>query len=389
MKTKKILFLAIWFLPRVGGMEVSSSEIVKIIKSIDADIQVVTSDHDEAEQFDKIQNFVIRRAKGMFLQNLAEKNKMKRLYNYFVYYKKYYSEVNRAIQEFQPDEILVADEQTRNWYGFYANKIPFEPIVVASMPEKKEETLKIRIIRRTLVKAKAVYCVSSSTKEKMCDAFGDEFRSKMHVLYRSISSEFIDSPVDQSAVAEIKDKYKIQNKFVILSVCRLNHKKNVSEVITALYKLGNRAKDMVLLVCGEGTDKQRLEELIYQYHIEDRVVLCGKVDHEEIKNYYDVCDIFVLPSVEESFGRVYVEAGARCKASIGCKIGGVEEVIDDMKTGCLIEPNDVEKLAEYILKLKNEKEFRNELENNMYRKVMEQFSFAALRARWKTILGIK
>ncbi len=386
MNNKKILFLAMWFLPRIGGMEMSSNEIVKMIQSMHADVWVITTDYETAQQYDKAQSFVIRRAKGTFLQNLASKNKIKRIYYYCNYYHKYFLEVKKAIKEFQPDEVIVADEQTRNWFGFYAHKIAYNPIVVASMPEKKEETIKIKIISRTLRKAKAIYCVSNSTKEKMLEAFGDAFRPKMHVLYRSIGQAFLHSAVDQDAVNALKTRYNLQNKFVLLSVCRLNQKKGVGEVIAALHQLRDQAKDIALLICGEGPDRQRLEEMAKQYGLEKNIFFCGKIDKEDITNYYDACDIFVLPSVEESFGRVYAEAGARRKMSIGCNIGGVAEVIDDGKTGCLIEPEKIDMLAELILKFKTDALLRNGLANRMYKKVQEQFSFEALAIKWREIL---
>lgn len=383
---QKVLFLAMWFLPQVGGMEMSSYEIVNVLKNSGYDIQVVTADHIESKEFDAKQDFVIRRAKGVFLKNLAERNKIKRVLNYFNYYFKYYKQVKKAIKEFAPDEIIVADEQTRNWYGFFASKINYNPIVVASMPEKKTETLKVKVVRRTLDKAKGIYCVSNSTKEKMCEAFGDGYRNKMHVLYRNISKAFTATPVNEEKVLEIKEKLGLNNKFVILSVCRFNAKKGVGELIEALHKMGTDNENVVAVVLGEGPDFSRLEGLVEKYNLQDKVIFCGRVNKDVIINYYDACDIFVLPSIEESFGRVYVEAGARHKASIGCRIGGVTEVIDDGETGCLIEPKDVDALAEAIAKLKKDVAFRNALAENMYKKVQENFSAEALTLKWKNII---
>ena len=59
---------------------------------------------------------------------------------------------------------------------------------------------------------------------------------------------------------------------------------------------------------------------------------------------YDLCDLFVLPSrkgISESFGRVFVEAAARRKPSIGTNDGGIADIIEDGQTGFLVGPGDV------------------------------------------------
>ncbi len=384
--SKKILFLAMWFLPRVGGMEMSSYEIVNILRDNGNDVVVITADHENALEFDSKQSFVIERAKGVFLQNLAFSNNLRRIYNYFSYYRKFYKKVSSVLKSYKPDEVIIVDAQTRNWFGFYSNKLKINPIVIVSMPEKKKNKIKRLVVSRTLKKASAIYCVSNSTKEKMCDTFGEKFRNKMSVVYRNIGTSFLEKPIDTERVNSIKQRYKLEGKFVILSVCRLSRKKGVGELITALHNLGEKALDIALLICAEGPDRERLEHLVEEYNLKERVIFCGKVEKEYIIDYYDTCDLFVLPSIEESFGRVYAEAGARHKASIGCFTGGVVEVIDHQNTGLLIEPGDVDALAEAIVKFKDNTDFKTMCENNMYSKVKKSFSYQVLKKEWKEII---
>ncbi len=66
---------------------------------------------------------------------------------------------------------------------------------------------------------------------------------------------------------------------------------------------------------------------------------------------YEACDLFVMPSSEEGFGLVYVEAGAFGKPSIGCDVMGVPEAIAHEETGLLAPPNDADAVADAMLRL--------------------------------------
>ena len=72
----------------------------------------------------------------------------------------------------------------------------------------------------------------------------------------------------------------------------------------------------------------------------DRVIFAGEVSDEKLETYLAQCDIFVAPSRYESFGLVFLEAMMFGKAVIGCRAGGMVEVIEEGVTGLLAEPGD-------------------------------------------------
>ncbi|MFC1631390.1 glycosyltransferase family 4 protein [Candidatus Omnitrophota bacterium] len=83
----------------------------------------------------------------------------------------------------------------------------------------------------------------------------------------------------------------------------------------------------------------------------DRVHFLGYVEDNKLAEYYSCCDLFVAPSLYESFGFIYIEAMAHGKPVIGSKVGGVSEVVIDQETGILVPPKDVVSLAESIISL--------------------------------------
>jgi glycogen(starch) synthase len=76
----------------------------------------------------------------------------------------------------------------------------------------------------------------------------------------------------------------------------------------------------------------------------DRVIFTGEVSDEKLEGYLAQCDIFVAPSRYESFGLVFLEAMMFAKPVIGCRAGGMVEVIEEGVTGLLAEPGDASTL---------------------------------------------
>ena len=94
---------------------------------------------------------------------------------------------------------------------------------------------------------------------------------------------------------------------------------------------------------------------------------------EEIKKEFSECSVFVFPSKEESFGIVLAEAEACGKPVVASNIGGIPYVVDDNKTGFLVEYGDVDTFAEKILILLNDKNLRNKM-GRLGRGKAKQFS---------------
>jgi glycogen(starch) synthase len=77
----------------------------------------------------------------------------------------------------------------------------------------------------------------------------------------------------------------------------------------------------------------------------------GMVSDEMLQSLYQSCDLFVAPSLYESFGLIYLEAMNYAKPVVGCRSGGVPEVVDHDVTGLLVEPEAPRALAEAIVDL--------------------------------------
>jgi glycosyltransferase involved in cell wall biosynthesis/GT2 family glycosyltransferase len=113
----------------------------------------------------------------------------------------------------------------------------------------------------------------------------------------------------------------------------------------------------------------------------ERVKFHGEVSAGELLRLYRECDVFVAPSTYESFGLVYLEAMAHGKPVIGCRTGGVPEVVADGETGILIPPGDSSSLARAILRLAEDGEFANRLGSAGLARYRDSFTVDAMAAR--------
>jgi teichuronic acid biosynthesis glycosyltransferase TuaC len=134
----------------------------------------------------------------------------------------------------------------------------------------------------------------------------------------------------------------------LLTVGNLVERKGHRYVLLALSQLAKKYREVKLLMVGDGPERSRLAELINRLGLQNRVDLLGVITGEKLAELYALCDVFVLPSWEEAFGIVYLEAMANGKPVIGCLGEGIEDFVEHKRTGWLVKPRDVDSLVEAL-----------------------------------------
>lgn len=131
-----------------------------------------------------------------------------------------------------------------------------------------------------------------------------------------------------------------------------------------------------LLIVGNGNLKEGYKKMAEKLGIKNKVIFTDKVETQELPDYYNLADVFVLPSINrsESFGIVLLEAMACGKLCLASNLPGVRTVIDDGKTGFLVEPRNVEDLAEKIKTSLESRELRKKMGDAGRRKVEEKYN---------------
>ena len=134
-------------------------------------------------------------------------------------------------------------------------------------------------------------------------------------------------------------------------------------------------KKVKLLIYGKGELKNKLEDLTKELQIEDKVFFKGYISNENVPKVLNEMDIFVVPSINESFGVAAVEAMACELPVIVSNADGLKEVVENNKTGFVIETKNSKAIAEKIKLLINEKELRKKIGKEGRERVKELYDW--------------
>lgn len=135
----------------------------------------------------------------------------------------------------------------------------------------------------------------------------------------------------------------ITNKNIIITVGRLVRRKGVLWFIQ--HVMPQLGQNFLYLVIGEGPDQKQIQQIIHQLHLENNVMLLGKIPNDTLKIIYNTADVFVMPNVPtpgtmEGFGIVAVEASITGLPVIAADCEGIRDAIIPGKTGVRIIPKD-------------------------------------------------
>jgi glycosyltransferase involved in cell wall biosynthesis len=142
-----------------------------------------------------------------------------------------------------------------------------------------------------------------------------------------------------------------------------------------------------LIIAGDGDDRPRLESKAAGLGLKDSVQFVGRVPDDRLAELYHDCAFFVMPSRDEGFGLVFLEAMQAGKACIG-GIGAAAEIIADGRTGFVVDPADRQQLSTAVGRLFQDNGLREAMGSAGRRLVAERFTEEHFRYRLKTLIGL-
>jgi len=159
-----------------------------------------------------------------------------------------------------------------------------------------------------------------------------------------------DSIRGEGKADEIRNHYigDMQNGYLLGSFGRLSPEKGHHILLEAMARLGADTPVRLLLV-GDGPERKNLETQAEMLGISNRVIFAGQQDN--MRDWFEAIDLFVLPSLSEGLPFVVLEAMALGKPVLASRVGAVPEVIDEGVNGWLLPPGDAELLATSIASL--------------------------------------
>jgi glycosyltransferase involved in cell wall biosynthesis len=237
--------------------------------------------------------------------------------------------------------------------------------------------------------AEKVIAVSHYTRQRLLNAQGLN-PEKVMVLPNTFDAQ-------QFQIAEkpthLLQRYGLSPKQpIILTVSRLGKTaaphKGYYQVLQALVQVRQQFPDVHYFIVGKGDARPQIESLVQQLDLKSCVTLTGFISDEELCSYYNLCDIFALPSSIEGFGIVYLEALACGKPVLAGNVDGSVDPLEQGKLGCLVNPRDVDAIAENLIQILNGSYANIVLYQPtlLRQKTLEKFDFSQFKNRLFTLI---
>lgn len=171
----------------------------------------------------------------------------------------------------------------------------------------------------------------------------------------------------------------------IIAVGRYTYQKGFDMLVKAWATVNAQAKDWKLKIIGDGNEKEKIISLVKGKNLESSIELIPSTD--QINHYYETASFYCLSSRFEGLGIVLLEAQSYNLpvVSFNC-LAGPSEIIENGENGILVEPNNINHLAEAILHLITNPDLFQQMVNNLQYKDDKTFSIEYIMNQWRTIL---
>ncbi|WP_457673021.1 glycosyltransferase family 4 protein [Thiolapillus sp.] len=249
---------------------------------------------------------------------------------------------NRLTREFNPDLLLsswaypegVAGTRIAGRLGIPAFvKVHGSDInVIASRASIQKQ------IRAWGRQVEGIASVSAALKKKMVSMGIDG--KKIRVIYNGIDHQRF-HPLPRK---EARTRLAMGDSRIILYVGNLKREKGCVDLAEAFVRIAPHHPDLRLCIAGAGTMRETIAATAARAGLEHRVILLGKVDHEDLNHWYNAADLVCLPSYNEGVPNVLLEAMACGTPVVATGVGGIPEVVNE-NTGLLSEAGDLQALT--------------------------------------------
>lgn len=277
--------------------------------------------------------------------------------------------LKRIINEFKPD---IVHAHAASSYGLLGALTKFYPYIISvwgsdvyNFPQRS--ALHRKVLTFSLSKADRLLSTSN-------------VMAKETKKYTNKDITVVPFGIDTSEFKPTKVKgYFSQDDIVIGTIKSLEKKYGSEHLVKAFNIVKNKFPDLPLklLLVGRGSQTEYIKSLLKELNLESDSVITGFVPYNEISKHHNMLDIYVSVSTEdsESFGVAILEASACEKPVIVSNVGGLPEVVENEKTGFVVEKENPSALAEVLSILVNDNKMCSEIGRNGREKVLREYDW--------------
>jgi len=196
---------------------------------------------------------------------------------------------------------------------------------------------------------------------------------------------YVEHTSDSNFLKEFRKKFVNESHKIILFVGHLIELKGAEYAIRSLQNIQN--KKTHLIIAGDGVQRNNLTKLTKSLGLEKKVTFFGMASIKELGWLHDISDVFVCPPIIDSNGftenlcKVIPEAMESGLPVVATNVGGIPEVVENEKTGLLVEQKDPVALAKAIDRIFKDDQLRKEIVSNS-KVVVDEFSHTKLEEKY-------
>lgn len=374
----KILMISPYFYPEIGGAEFAAYEVSRWLAQEGHEVKVVTKHFGEFRDHELLYGVEVFRVRARRIKGLQSLSAFPGMLRQAVRLAEKADIVHAHIP--YPSAIIAC----------IIKKLKNKPYLVTSQgselldyPEERPLRAIKPITGITLKNADHIHAISRALKESIVKNFGIP-HDKITIIPNGVDFNLFNPYRGK------KDPNRAEK--IIVSVSRLTEKNGLDYLIRAMPQVLEKV-DSKLIIVGDGDQRTYLENLIKRLGIEDRVVLKGWVRYEDVPEIIASADLFVRTSITEGLGTAFLEAMACATPVVGSRVQGILDIIQEGYNGILVNPTDVQEIANSIIRVLEDESLRSNLIKNglkfvekyrwdnisrqyleLYRKILSQFS---------------
>ncbi len=163
----------------------------------------------------------------------------------------------------------------------------------------------------------------------------------------------------------------LKGKFIVGMIGELHKNKGYTYAIQGMVEVVKNNPNAILLIISSGELQEMLQRMIDQLNLKTHIFLLGFI--ENAPQYAKAFDVFLISSIKEGLPYVLLEVGILGVPLIATTVGGIPEIIDDMRSGILIQPAKAQEIAYAVTFMHEHPEIRTEYGNAIARKVKADF----------------
>jgi glycosyltransferase involved in cell wall biosynthesis len=234
------------------------------------------------------------------------------------------------------------DDLITHWYSNLLRQAPFRWV-------------RDRVRKFLLARSSAILCTGSASRDAYA-ALGVPHQKLFVLPYCCNTRRF--ETVEPERVAAVRHRYNLTGKTVLLFSGQMIARKGVDTLIESFKRISRVRSDIALLLLGDGPERANYEDMV-PGELRSRVHFTGHVSQSELPQHFGAADLFVLPSRHDGWGVVINEACAAALPVVTTRqTGAAYDLVEDGRSGFLLEHDDIDGFADRLLRLIEEPALR-------------------------------